>query len=99
MTHPCYDIDPIDHTNPVLKRIYNEARSKFIKQPEGDIKFDAICDYCKRKLIHRKQCTYTYGLPMIKSVCAAVAEPFEEGCMYACPDAANYRDIYFAIVY
>ena len=98
MTHPAYDIEQVDFSNPVLDRIYNEAVAKFIKQPEGDIKFDAIRDYCKKKLIHRKQSTYTYGLPMLKSVCNAVAEPFEEGCMYACPDAVNYRDLYFALI-
>lgn len=98
-THPAYDIDPVDYNNPILERIYNEVVAKFIKQPEGDIKFDAIRDYCKRKLIQRKQCIYTHGLPMLKSVCAAVAEPFEEGCIYSCPKAVNYRDIYFEIIH
>jgi hypothetical protein len=99
MNHPAYDIEHVDYSNPVLERIYYEAVAKFIKRPEGEIKFDAIRDYCKKKLIHRKQCTYTYGLPMIKSVCAAVAEPFEEGALYACPDAVNYRDLYFSIIH
>lgn len=99
MTHPAYYIDQVDFTNPVLARIYSEAVAKFIKQPECDIKFDAIRDYCKKKLIYRKQCTYTYGLPMLKSVCNAVAEPFEDGAIYACPNAVNYRDLYFTIIH
>lgn len=99
MTHPAYKIDHIDYTNPVLNQIYRDAVAKFIKQPENDIKFNAINDYCKRKLIQRKQCIYTHGLPMLKSVCNAVAEPFEDGAINACSDASNYRDLYFSIIH
>ena len=85
------------HQDNVLKLIYERAVAKFFDEAGERVVFNDLADYIKRQLIWKKQDIYTHGLPLLKEVCNKISENFDNGCEFACPDARNYRDVYFNV--
>lgn len=85
------------HEDPVLKDIYDRAVGKFMKKAGESIVFFELADYIGKQISWKKQSIYYHGLPILREVCQRIAEDFQAGCDYVCPDPTCYRDLYFAV--
>lgn len=92
-------IENIDRHDPIITAIYNRAVGKFFAKAADSVVFIELALYIKKQLAWKKQCEYTHALPLLKEVCARIAEDFQNGCEHYAPNATNYRDLYYSIIY
>lgn len=92
-------IGSIDTNNAIITSIYDRAVNKFFAKAADSVVFIEVAEYIKKQLNWKKQCEYTYSLPLLKEVCDRIAEDFQNGCEHYAPNATNYRDLYYSIIY
>ena len=85
------------HDDKVLEKIYSDAVKKFFCRAENEIIFYEVCDYVYRKLIQKKQDTYSHSLHIVKEVCQRVGEDFYAAIEHTAPNANVYKDVWHEI--
>jgi hypothetical protein len=84
--------------NPILSGILNRAVSKFSSRHD-EVVFAELADYIYGQLSWKKQCNYTWAIPILKMACDQVGDKdtFQHGCDSCLKLPKHHRDLHYAI--